>query len=188
MNRRFVAIFGFGILFGLQTMIAMAEDLNPLGRPKNFKEGESSSYAIWVENGLWKLQTTSFDSKSKNKKQKNNGVIFEGSVRVEGGKMSGGRGSVEKAKNLNNADRIDELPNGQGFTFRFATFGKVDSVDWTLDDKVTALHFKLLINGKEDPGRIFIGGKSIHPEKGEFTIHLPLPEEKKGKKGKEKKK
>lgn len=186
MNRRIAISLGIAVLITLQTLVALAEDPNPNGRPKEFKEGSTRSYAIWIDNGVWKLRTTSTALKNK---QNDEGVVFTGSVRAEGGKLIGERGNVEKAKNIAKADLIVEHKDGQGFDFRFATFGQIDGVNWTLGEGATAVKFKLLINGKEEPVRIFIGNKGEHPEKAEFTIAVPSPDkEKKQKKSKDKSK
>jgi hypothetical protein len=43
-------------------------------------------------------------------------------------------------------------------------------IDFTLDDKATALKFDLKINGKDVPGQIYIGAKGTHPKESQFQL------------------
>lgn len=134
---------------------------NPDGRP-NFELGKTELYAIWCENGVWTLRTTS--------KKDAGRVVFSGNVRVTGDKLFGDFRALEKAKNAKDADWVVNHPDGKGFDFRFATFGGTDGVTFKVGPKAESLTFKLLVNGDDDPKKVLIGKKGVHPKKAEFTL------------------
>src|SRR5262245_50213184 len=109
--------------------------INPIGQP-TYKQGQNSLYALWYEDGVWHLRTTSATR-----------TVFVGKIRVEGGRIADGalkaleppgitkKGKI-KAKDLEgavlHADRM-------GFDFRFVTAGKTDGVDFRVTDSAEAV-------------------------------------------------
>jgi hypothetical protein len=43
-------------------------------------------------------------------------------------------------------------------------------LDFKVGPAATGVKFKLLVDGAEDPKKILIGEKGVHPEKAEFTL------------------
>jgi len=146
------------------TAVAVAdEDINPQGRPKNYKAGQSTRYAIWHEGDTWHFRTTTGPK---------DGHVFSGSIQVVGGKMTSLKPiSAEKGgKSKKNLDYGSWNPEGTLFTFSFTTKGGQDGFDMQVNDKATSLKFVLKVDGKEVPDDIFVGAKNAHPKSAEFSL------------------
>jgi hypothetical protein len=143
---------------------AADEDVDPNGRPKGFRTGLSSRYAVWHDAGVWHLRTTSADKDSHN---------FSGTIQVVGGKMTSLKPvSVEKGgKSKKNLDYGAWNSAGTLFTFSFTT-GKNghDGFDLQVSDKATELKFVFKVDGREVPEKIFLGAKNVHPTSATFSL------------------
>jgi hypothetical protein len=170
-RKKFVITMGAFALLTLQVTLGLASDdsLNPVGKPKQFKQGKRVAYGVWYEDGLWHLRMTSKDGKAKGK-GKNDRVIFTGSVRVAGDRLLGEFQGLEKSKQALNADWVLPHAGGRGFDFQFATFGKTDGVNFKAGPSAQSITFKLLVGGDDDPTRILIGASGAHPAKAEFAL------------------
>jgi hypothetical protein len=155
-----LAVFGFQL-----SVLAADETMETMGRPKQFEGGKPATYALWYEDGLWRLRCTCPPPK-----QKGNPMYFTGWVRVEGDKVIGNFQGLEKAKNPKWADYIKPSSDQKSFEFKFAVVGGVDGVDFKGGDKAERITFRLLTGGDDDPKKILIGPRGAHPSKAEFTL------------------
>ena len=158
------------LLFVCATPADAADEKKPIiaeGRPDKFTAGESVMYAVYIEDGVWNLRTTSEKGKDNKPGAR---VVFSGSVRAEGDKIHGNFKALEKSKTAENADFVVNHKDGKGFDFKFATFGGTDGIKFTVGEKAESLTFKLNVNGDDDPKKIFIGKKGFHPKKAEFDF------------------
>jgi hypothetical protein len=153
----------FGLLLLTAAFASAADTPDPAGKPKQFVPGKGPAVAVWEDKGMWNLQVTwKDDNKSR--------VVFTGRVVVEGDKYTGDYGSLEKAKGAD-ADYVRPHRDGKGFDFRLTQSSVVAiGLDFTVGPAATGVKFKVLIDGTEDPKKILIGGKGVHPEKAEFTL------------------
>lgn len=156
-------------LFVLQAAVVVAADaIDPIGRPKQFEKAKHTTFAVWEDEGTWHLRT-SVKAPEKGKMQK---VVFTGRVKVNGDKLTAGdlQGLEKKAKGKD-ADWIESHADGKGFDFQFTTFStNTDGVTFKVGSKAESVSFKLLTASDDDPKRILIGKKGVHPEKAEFTL------------------
>src|SRR6476660_2995840 len=81
------------------------EDIDPQGRPKNYKAGQSTRYAIWHEGDTWHFRTTPGPK---------DGHTLSGTIHGVGGKMTSLKPiSVEKGgKSKKNLDYGSWNPEG----------------------------------------------------------------------------
>jgi hypothetical protein len=155
------------------------DSADPNSEPKKYDAGKQSVYAIWYDDGEWHMRVTAKDKKEDERE------VFTGSVRVEGGRLSGTFQGLEppvpivpsKKKTLKraleknrNADWLQVHNDGQGFDFRFVNFGKSDGVNFKIAPSGKHITFNLLIGGGEFPKRVLIGKRATHPEKVPFTL------------------
>jgi hypothetical protein len=123
--------------------------------------------------GKWHLRTSAEDSRGANEKL----MVFTGSVRSEDQVRAEGRRLESGAKET--ADTLTPHAEGQGFDFRFATFGAKDEAEFTAGPKGKAVKVKLLIDGQKAVNHVLIGRDGRHPEKNEFTLPAtPAPRNK----------
>ena len=166
--RRFSA---FGLLLVVIAVVGRApadepklEDLDPNGRPKGYKAGLSERFAIWHEGGTWHFRMTTGPKDR---------ATFSGTIQVVGGKMTSLTPvTVEKGgKDKKNLDYGSWNADGTLFTFSFVT-GKAgqDGFDLQVSDKATVLAFSLKVDGKEVPGKVFLGAKNAHPKSATFRL------------------
>jgi hypothetical protein len=134
----------------------------PAGRPKQFTQGKGTMYAVWYEDGIWKLRTTAPEGKGKK--------AFTGTITVEGDRLIGDFSALEKAKNAGKADWALIGNGGRSLSFQFATFGATDGIDFKVGPKAKSITFHLKCGGDDDPKIIFIGAKGQHPAKALFTL------------------
>jgi hypothetical protein len=139
------------------------EDLDPSGKPKDFKAGLSTRYAIWHDGTTWHFRTTTAAKESQE---------FSGTIEVIGGKMTAlNPVKVEGKKAKKNKDFGSWNPEGTRFKFSLTTAkGFVDGFDLQLSDKATALKLVLKVNGEEAPKAIFLGAKNAHPTSAMFFL------------------
>jgi hypothetical protein len=142
------------------------ETIDPRGRPKQFEAGRGPMFAVWVEKGEWHIAVTSLPARQ----NKGQPTILTGSVWVEGDKVIGDWGKLEKSKDPRRADFIVPHKDENGFDFKFALGGGVDTVKFKGGDKATAIKFRLAVEGRQQPGFIYIGANGEHPSKAEFTL------------------
>jgi hypothetical protein len=158
------------VLFLLPAALALADDLDPVGRPKQFEKGKQNAFAVWEEDGTWNLRT----SAKAGEKGKMKRMEYTGRVKVNGDKLiAGDLQGLEKKAKAKDADWIEMHADGKGFDFQFATFSSnTDGVTFKVGPKAESVTFKLLTAGDNDPKRILIGKNGVHPEKAEFTIPI----------------
>ncbi|MBN9122556.1 MAG: hypothetical protein J0I06_25985 [Planctomycetes bacterium] len=167
---RFRVVLACAGLFVLQAAVVVAADhaLDPVGRPKPFEKGKHTTFALWEDEGVWHLRT-SVKAPGKGKMQK---IVFTGRVAVKGDKLIAGEfQGLEKKAKAKDADWIEMHADGKGFDFQFSTFSNnTDGVNFKTGSKAESVSFKLLTSGDDDPKRIMIGAKGVHPQKAEFTF------------------
>ena len=178
MNRnRFRVAMTCVALFVFQAALVVAADLDPIGRPKQFEKGKSTSFAVWEEDGVWQLRTSVKDPAKAKKMER---VQFSGRVKVNGDKIVSGeyQGLEKKPKGKEkDADWLEMHPDGKGFDFQFSTTNtNTDGLNFKVGPKAESVTFKLLVAGDDDPKRVLVGKKGVHPEKGEFTLTVKAKE------------
>lgn len=173
MNVRRIACLVLALAFP-HTVVA-ADAPNPLGYPKKGEPGGGvGAIRIWVEEGVWHLRTSTEDSKGAKDKL----MVFTGSIRCDGKLTVEGK-MLEKG-NGQTADTLTVHTDGNGFDFRFATFGARDDAEFTVGAKGKTLKFKMMIDGeKAQTHRILIGVEGAHPEKNEFALPALVKDDKK---------
>lgn len=163
------------LVASLPTAIATAQEgrslsgSDAIGRPKAFVQGMKPVIAVWYEDGVWNIRATS--------KQGPNGtrgprVLFTGLVRVEGDGFAGALQGLDqgpKSKKLA-VDWVTPDADRRGFQFKFLTVGFTDGVNFKPGPKATSIRFRLLVNGDDDPRRIIVGTKGVHPASADFTL------------------
>lgn len=116
-------------------------------RPAGYQE--TSGYGFWVwrgPKGGWHVRTTT-QGKSHH---------FHGEIAVRG---SGVMTDLKASKAELN-DRVRGNPSGVGFEFQTAGFE--DGVDFKVEPG-NCIEFDLKIDGKPQPGKIYIGGRQTNP-------------------------
>jgi len=140
------------------------EDIDPAGKPRDYKPGATTRYAIWYDDGAWHFRYTTGNEDVQ---------TMTGTVTVIGGRMSSivRRGTPAKGVKTG-ADAPVEKTTAPAYKFNAKINQGIESgIDFTLDDKATALKFELKINGKDVAGKIFVGAKGAHPKSD--TFYLP---------------
>jgi len=140
------------------------EDIDPVGKPKDYKPGATTRYAIWYEDGTWRFRYTTGNEDVQS---------MTGTITVVSGRMSTiiRRGTPAKGVKTG-PDAPVEKTTAPSYKFNAKINQGIESgIDFTLDDKATALKFELKINGKEVTGKVFLGSKSAHPKWD--TFYLP---------------
>jgi hypothetical protein len=146
------------------------EDMSPVGKPEGFKPGLSTRYAVWYEDGVWHVRSTS-GTKGPHS--------FQGSLEIIGGKMTSLQPVGIEGKEAKKKEADTGTWNPQGTVFRFTLHtGKkhTDGFDLKVSDKATAIKFTLTAGGDEHAGKVFIGAKGEHPK--EAVFYLPAHPEK----------
>jgi hypothetical protein len=139
---------------------AVAAGINPQGKPKNFKEGKVTGYAVWHSKKGWHLRTTT-------RKREHH---FRGHIRVEGGTLVKVHSfHLEKEGRLEDHWKVG--PKRHTITFDFKTDKGIDGINFTVNKKATLIHFALHIDGKNEPERVFIGSAGARP--GQIPFDLP---------------
>ena len=164
-------------LFALQAaaVLAAADTPDPVGRPKQFETGKSTTFAVWEDDGTWYLRTST-KNPGKGKVQK---TAFAGTVKVTGDVLIGEFQGLEKSPDPKAADFVIVHKDNKGFDFQFSTFSKnVDGVTFKLGPKAESVTFKLRVEGDDDAKKIIVGKKGVHPEKAEFTFPVTPPKSK----------
>jgi hypothetical protein len=154
-------------------MVVGADAPNPTGRPKQFEKGKHTTFAVWESDGVWHLRTST-KTPAKGKAQR---VRFSGTVTVNGDKILNGEfQGLEKKPKAKEADFVYVYPNARSFDFQFSTEStNVDGLTFKVGPKAESVTFKLLTAGDDDPKRVMVGAKGVHPAKAEFTIPVPQP-------------
>lgn len=140
------------------------EDVDPVGKPKDYRPGVTTRYAIWYDDGTWHFRYTTGNEDVQS---------FTGTIAVVGGRMSTivARGTPAKGVKTG-ADAPVEKTAIRAYKVNAKINQGIESgIDFTLDDMATALKFELKINGKEVPAKVFVGTKGAHPKSG--TFYLP---------------
>jgi hypothetical protein len=137
----------------------MLEDIAAKGMPKDYKAGASTRYAVWQDDDGWHLRYTTSSASSQS---------FTGTIQPVGGRFSSITPRGTKAKGVAEGPMKTTAPK---YTFTSKISGGFESgIDFTLDDKVTAIKFVLKIEGKEMADHIFIGAKNGHPKGATFFL------------------
>lgn len=166
---------------------AAEEDIDPVGRPVKFSQGDLTGYAVWYEDSQWHVSMTTNDrSRGKNKKKAEK-AVFTGTITVNKGRIA--EGSFEglevamKAKELPDSDWIRMHKDKKGFDFHFTTKGRTDSLKFKVIPGSEIVTFNLLTSGDGEPKRIMVGAKSENPKKVPFDLPAhPKEKEKESKK------
>jgi hypothetical protein len=137
------------------------EDIDPTGKPKDYKAGLSTRYALWQDADGWhfRMTTTSEDK-----------MAFTGSISAVGGRILkiATRTMVGKE-----ATGPDGVKNGTFPAYNFSVKinqGVEHQVDFTLDDKTTSIKCDFKVNGRVLPSQIYIGAKGSHPKAATFNL------------------
>jgi hypothetical protein len=160
-------------LVGLAT--ANDEAINPVGKPKYYKPGQTARYAVWQDEDGWHLRVTT----------EKKACHFKGVVRCRGGSF----------KNLKSVDieeaRLDigrklrkksvdhfSLEDDKKLVFDFETAHEEDGVDWKVSQKAEHVEFDIeLAQGskatttKHNALKVYIGEKGANPK----TVPFSLP-------------
>lgn len=147
------------LVLSLLTSPVMADDdIDPKGKPKDYKLGATARFAIWMDDAGWHIRNT---TASKDQ------TAFTGTIETVGGKIAtitliGGPSKKPSAPLKAN-------------TAKFTISDKINKgleggMDLKLEPGVTEIKFKLQIDGKDSPELIFIGAKGEHPKEGEFSL------------------
>jgi hypothetical protein len=174
-RRRVLGSATLALLLGLLVLLAPngwgqggqkeTAGINPVGKPAKFDDTKGARYAVWYADEAWHLRVVA------PKPKKGPGEAFEGSVRIEGGKVAGGDfQGLEKAKKAQSADWVFMHADGRGLDFRFLSSGKVDAINVKPSKEATGVSFRLLIGGNEQPQRVLIGAQGKNPEKIPFSF------------------
>jgi hypothetical protein len=127
-------------------------DLDPRGKPKQFDKGNLTGYAVWHSPKGWHLRTTTDTKKHR----------FRGTITVEGGTFGKIHSShLEKEGRLEDHWKVG--PKRHQLNFEFDTNKGIDGVDFTVAKEADLIRFDLHIDGKEAPGRTFVGSDGDHP-------------------------
>jgi hypothetical protein len=152
------------ILLVFSCAIASADDpksegIDPAGEPKNYRPGLSTRYVIWRDADGWHFRyTTASDDV----------VTFVASIEVVGGRFSTITPRGTPAKGVDQSPKKSTAPK---YTFNSKINRGIEGgIDFTLDDKATALKFDLKINGKDVPRQVYIGEKGTHPKESPFQL------------------
>jgi len=135
------------------------EDIDAKGMPKDYKVGASTRYAIWQDDDGWHFRyTTSSDSI----------VAFTGTIQPVGGRISSITRRGTPAKGVSEEKAKSTAPK---YVFNLKiNRGYEAGIDFTVDDKVTAIKFELKVNGKDVPAQVYIGEKGSHPKESPFHL------------------
>jgi hypothetical protein len=139
------------------------EAIDPVGKPKDYKPGATTRYAIWYEDGTWHFRYTTGNEDAQS---------LTGTITVVGGRMSTivRRGTPAKGVKTG-ADAPVEKSTAPAYKFNAKINQGIEGgIDFTLDDKATALKFELKINGKEAPSKVFVGATGAHPKSDLFYL------------------
>ena len=103
-------------------------------------------------------------------------MSFTGTVTPVDGRLQkiATRTMVEK-----DATGPDTVKNGNFPSYTFSVkIGQVveHQVDFTLDDKTTAIKCEFKVNGRELPSQIYIGAKGSHPKAATFSLAVKAKE------------
>lgn len=139
------------------------EDADPVGKPKTYKAG-SGKYAIWHDKDGWHFRATA----------KKDGQEFTGQIDAVDGKFT----SVKLITSGSKAPpAFDTKSKSVDVSYKLLKNSE-SGFDLKVDDKVTAVRFKLKVDGREDPELILIGAKGTNPRGAEFLLP-PAPMTKK---------
>lgn len=152
------------VLLSLACSLVCADEpkpqgIDPTGKPKDYKPGLSSRYVIWQDADGWHFRyTTSSDDV----------VAFVASIEVVGGRFSTITPRGTPTKGVEQSPKKSTAPK---YTFNSKINRGIEGgIDFTLDDKATAVKFDLKINGKDVPGQVYIGAKGAHPKESSFQL------------------
>lgn len=139
-----------------------AETADPNGKPKKFKLGKESIYAVWYADGAWHVEVTSVRGEASK---------FQGSVKLEGGEFT--EGNFEKlemkpGKKLHDWVAVER--DKKSLRFIFDNTGNSDGLDFKVSDSTRTVTFGLLIGGKTPTENVIIGAKGAHPATNPFTM------------------
>jgi hypothetical protein len=133
--------------------------LDPRGRPKGFHAGDTVRYAIWHDDNGWHVRTTTAKREH----------VFRGHVRVEDGVFERIYShDLEKEGKLRDWWKVG--PERHRVTFDFKTDRGVDGIDFRISRSARRLHFDLHIDGRPEPGRVFVGRFNQNPGKIPFDL------------------
>jgi len=122
------------------------------GQPKDLQAGHPESLWVWHDDAAqWHVRSTTHAQEHR----------FSGRVWVSQGSIA----SVHPTRTEYN-DRV--RLSGRSIEFDFHTRGGIDGFDFSVAG-APCVHFALLVDGKGDPGRVKIGGNSVHPKHHVFT-------------------
>ena len=135
------------------------EDIDAKGMPKDYKVGTSTRYALWEDDDGWHFRyTTSSDSI----------VPFTGTIQPVGGRFSSITRRGTPAKGVTDEKAKSTAPK---YLFNLKiNRGYEAGIDFTVDNKVTAIKFELKFNGKDVPAQVYIGEKGMHPKESPFHL------------------
>jgi hypothetical protein len=141
-----------------------AEEVSPLGKPEDFKAGQSARYAVWWDDGGWHVRTTT-GAKGPHG--------FKGRIEIVGGKMVRLDPVAVEGKGAKRKEADTGTWNAQGTAFDFTLktgAGHTDGFDLTVTGGATLIRFNLAVGGDEAPGKVFIGAKGEHPKGAVFYL------------------
>jgi hypothetical protein len=126
---------------------------NPVGRFARFEGGAGTAVHVWHDESGWHMRF----------RGQMGTVRYQGKVVLdtEVPQLRGG----QREKN----DKIGRVTNGIAFDFKTKDRG-FDSIDFTVPQAATRVTFDIKTLGNDDPKRIFIGSKGVHPKTSVFTL------------------
>jgi hypothetical protein len=137
---------------------AIAQKLDPWGRPEGSIVDQTARYYVWYDATGWHIRSTAKGTRT-----------FHGAVRVKDARIKScvpvGL-SDGKQKGQPDAWRVNDKRSE--LTFRFKTSTKSDGFDIAVEGEGT-IEFELSIDGEQKPQAIFVGQKTRHPAKSPFS-------------------
>jgi hypothetical protein len=170
MVRRIIAIGLIGWMTANATLAA--ESADPNGKPKKFKIGKESIYAVWCADGAWHVEATA---------KRGEVEKFQGSVKLEAGEFTEGSfDQLEMKPKKKLHDWVAVERDKKSLRFIFDNTGYSDGLDFKVSESTKSITFGLLIGGKTPTENVLIGAKGVHPATNPFTLPAhPEPTEEK---------
>ncbi|MDR3561053.1 MAG: hypothetical protein P4N59_06390 [Negativicutes bacterium] len=124
------------------------------GQPDVFRPGDIRGYFIWHDEVGMHLWTSTRGTRH----------VFSGVIRTNGA-------FVDAYGKRPEGEPLFQVARGQDtLTFRLETEGGAEGVNFRIDGGSWA-NFDLFIDGRRiDPDEIFIGDRSFHPRRSDFTL------------------
>jgi hypothetical protein len=137
-------------------------DINPVGRPKNFRAGKKLACLVWYADGQWHLLIGAKSQQS---------VFFQGTVEVEEGEIvETSTSGFDKKKKRGFTDWVTVDRDKKSLKFLFRNQGLTEGFSFKVSDSAKSVKFALTVDRDTKPDRVLIGKKMVHPATNPFTL------------------